>query len=50
MDPKKRMMKKVIIDSAEEANETIEILMGADVVPRKHFIQTQAKYVKNLDI
>ncbi|MCK5459723.1 DNA topoisomerase (ATP-hydrolyzing) subunit B [Candidatus Parcubacteria bacterium] len=50
MDPKTRMMKKVMIDSAEEANETFEILMGADVAPRKHFIQTQAKYVKNLDI
>ena len=50
MDPKTRMMKKVMIDSAEEANETFEILMGADVAPRKHFIQTHAKYVKNLDI
>ncbi|MEA2065117.1 MAG: DNA topoisomerase (ATP-hydrolyzing) subunit B [Patescibacteria group bacterium] len=50
MDPKTRIMKKVMIESAEEANETFEILMGADVAPRKHFIQTQAKYVKNLDI
>ena len=50
MDPKKRMMKKVNIDDAEEADRIFDILMGNDVLPRKKFIQTHAKSVKNLDI
>lgn len=50
MDPTVRMMKQVSIEDAVKANETFEILMGSDVVPRKRFIQTHAKAVKNLDI
>ncbi|MFH1661863.1 MAG: DNA topoisomerase (ATP-hydrolyzing) subunit B [Candidatus Falkowbacteria bacterium] len=50
MDPAKRMMKQVAIEDAARANETFEILMGGDVAPRKHFIQTQARKVENLDI
>jgi len=50
MDPKKRMMKRVAIDDAEEADRIFDILMGNDVLPRKKFIQTHAKSVKNLDI
>jgi DNA gyrase subunit B len=49
MDPKTRMMKKIIVEDAEKANETFEILMGADVAPRKRFIQTHAKQAE-LDI
>ena len=50
MDPKTRMMKKVSIDDVEEADRIFDILMGNDVLPRRKFIQTHAKSVKNLDI
>jgi DNA gyrase subunit B len=43
-------MKKVTIEDAEEADRIFDILMGSDVLPRKKFIQTHAKSVKNLDI
>ncbi len=50
MDPKTRVMKQVTIEDAERADEVFDVLMGADVAPRKRFIQTHAKSVKNLDI
>ena len=50
MNPEKRMMLRVTVADAEKANETFEILMGDEVEPRKKFIQTYAKDVKNLDI
>ena len=50
MNPKNRIMKKVTIGDAEEADQTFDILMGNDVLPRKKFIQTHARNVKNLDI
>jgi len=50
MDPKTRVMKLVTIDDAKRADEVFDVLMGADVAPRKRFIQTHAKLVKNLDI
>ena len=49
MDPKTRSMKQVTVDHAAKADETFDILMGADVAPRKRFIQTHAK-MANLDI
>ncbi len=50
MDPQTRLMKVVTINEAAKADETFEILMGAEVAPRKKFIQTRAKSVQNLDI
>lgn len=50
MDPKTRLMKQVTVDDAGAASETFEMLMGGDVAPRKHFIQTHAQKVENLDI
>ncbi len=50
MDPAHRIMKQVIIEDVEKADDTFSILMGDDVAPRKHFIHTHAKLVKNLDI
>lgn len=50
MDPQKRFMKQVTIDDAIKADEIFGILMGQEVAPRKRFIQTHAKNVKNLDI
>lgn len=50
MNPSTRTMKQVTVEDAEKAEELFNILMGADVAPRKHFITTHAKAVKNLDI
>jgi DNA gyrase subunit B len=49
MDPSKRVIKQVVIEDAEEANKTFDILMGSEVAPRKSFIQSNAK-MANLDI
>ncbi len=43
MDPNHRVLKKVNIDDAEEANKIFDILMGSEVPPRKSFIQSNAK-------
>jgi len=50
MDPANRVMKKVMIEDAKEADQIFDILMGNEVAPRKKFIQTHAKKVKNLDV
>jgi DNA gyrase subunit B len=50
MNPENRLMKVVTVEDAEEASKIFDILMGAEVAPRKKFIQTHAKSVKNLDI
>ncbi|MFA5165945.1 MAG: DNA topoisomerase (ATP-hydrolyzing) subunit B [Candidatus Paceibacterota bacterium] len=50
MDPATRSMLQVTIDDAMEADKIFDVLMGEDVPSRKRFIQTQAQYVKNLDI
>lgn len=50
MNPENRVLKRVTIEDAEKASETFDILMGSEVAPRKKFIQTHAKNVKNLDI
>jgi len=50
MDPARRKMKKISVIDIERADETLDILMGAEVAPRKRFLQTHAKNVKNLDI
>lgn len=50
MDPSKRVMKKVTMVDAAEADHIFSVLMGDDVAPRKEFIVTWARDVKNLDI
>ena len=50
LDPKQRTLLQVTVDDAKEANKIFDILMGDEVAPRKLFIQTHAKTVKNLDI
>jgi len=50
MDPETRLMFRVSIEDAQEADRMFEILMGKEVAPRKNFIQTHAKTVKNLDV
>ncbi|EKD64254.1 MAG: DNA gyrase subunit B, partial [uncultured bacterium] len=50
MDPDTRTMLQVTIEDAERADKIFETLMGSEVAPRKKFIQTHAKRVRNLDI
>ncbi len=50
MDNERRLLKSVEIEDAQEAERMFDILMGEQVEPRKHFIQSQATMVKNLDI
>jgi DNA gyrase subunit B len=49
MNPKNRLLKQIEIGDAEEADAVFTMLMGDEVPPRKHFIQTNAKQA-NLDI
>jgi len=50
MKPESRILKQVTVEDAAAANEIFEMLMGNEVMPRKHFIQTHASKVVNLDI
>ncbi len=52
MDPEKRVLLRVSIDedSESELDMTFDTLMGERVEPRREFIETNAKFVKNLDI
>ncbi|MBI2025024.1 MAG: DNA topoisomerase (ATP-hydrolyzing) subunit B [Candidatus Harrisonbacteria bacterium] len=50
MNPGNRVLKKVIVEDAEEADRLFDILLGEQVEPRKQFIQSRAQFVKNLDI
>ena len=50
MDPEKRILVKVTMEDAMKADEIFTLLMGDEVEPRREFITTNAKYVKNLDI
>jgi DNA gyrase subunit B len=50
MDPGTRLMLQVGIEDAASADKMFDVLMGSEVEPRRRFIQTHAKNVKNLDI
>ncbi|MEA3322685.1 MAG: DNA topoisomerase (ATP-hydrolyzing) subunit B [Patescibacteria group bacterium] len=50
MNPEFRKMKQVTIEDAEAADRMFDLLMGSEVAPRKHFIQTHAKTVQNIDV
>jgi DNA gyrase subunit B len=50
MNPENRTLVQVTIDDAIYADETFSMLMGDQVGPRREFIETNAKYVDDLDI
>lgn len=50
VDPERRLLYKVTIEDAEDADNIIRILMGDDTKPRKEFIDENAIFAKNLDI
>jgi len=50
MNPENRIINRVEVHDAVEADELFGILMGDTVEPRRKFIETHAKEVKNLDI
>src|SRR5574340_564864 len=50
MNPANRTLLQVTVDDAAEADRTFDMLMGDAVDPRKRFIQTHARFVRNLDV
>ena len=50
MNPENRILLRVNIEDAAEADRTFDMLMGSKVPPRRRFIQTHAKEVRNLDV
>ena len=50
MDPGNRTLMQVTIEDAAAADRTFDMLMGEAVPPRRRFIQTHAREVRNLDI
>jgi DNA gyrase subunit B len=50
MDPEHRTLLQVMVEDAAAADKVFDMLMGSAVPPRKRFIQTHAKSVRNLDV
>ncbi len=50
MNPEKRTLLQVTVEDAAAADRTFDMLMGSSVPPRRRFIQTHAKNVRNLDV
>lgn len=50
MNPEKRTLLRVTLKDAVEADEIFSILMGEQVEPRRVFIETHAREVRNLDV
>jgi DNA gyrase subunit B len=50
MNPENRTLLQVTIEDAAAADRTFDMLMGSSVPPRRRFIQTHAREVRNLDV
>ena len=50
MDPEKRTLRRITLEDAALADDIFSVLMGEEVEPRREWIETNAKYVVNLDI
>ena len=50
MNPENRILLQVTVEDAAAADRTFDMLMGNEVAPRKRFIQSHAKKVRNLDV
>ncbi|MBR2667682.1 MAG: DNA topoisomerase (ATP-hydrolyzing) subunit B [Oscillospiraceae bacterium] len=50
MDPEKRTLRRITLGDAIEADQIFSLLMGEEVEPRRQWIESNAKYVVNLDI
>ena len=50
MDPETRTLLQVTIEDASEADRVFDMLMGSSVSPRRRFILTHARHVRNLDV
>ena len=50
MNPESRILVKVNVEDAMKADEIMTLLMGDEIEPRRDFIVSNAKFVKNLDI
>lgn len=50
MNPKNRVLNRIQLDDAMQADQLFDMLMGERVEPRRDFIRENAKYVENLDI
>jgi DNA gyrase subunit B len=50
MNPTNRILLQVTVEDAAAADRTFDMLMGNEVAPRKRFIQSHAKKVRNLDV
>lgn len=50
LNPENRTLLRVTVEDAAAADRTFDMLMGASVPPRRRFIQTHAKEVRNLDV
>ena len=46
MDPARRTLRQVSIDSLANADEVFSMLMGDEVAPRRSFIESHAKYAR----
>ena len=50
MNPETRMISKICLKDAEEADRVFSMLMGEEVEPRREFIEQNATFVRTLDI
>ena len=50
MDINKRVLRKITVEDAIEADAAFSKLMGEEVEPRRQFIEENAKFVENLDV